>query len=63
MDFYYKLKEMSLEEIEKYLSYEIYNLESISKQNNSYGYIGYNLHFNPGKISLLDEDEKILLKK
>lgn len=58
MDFYYKLKEMSLEEIEKYLSYEIYNLESISKQNNSYGYIGYNLHFNPGKISLLDEDEK-----
>ena len=58
MDFYYKLKEMSLEEIEKYLSYEIYNLESISKQNNSYGYIGYNLHFNPGKISLLGEDEK-----
>lgn len=58
MDFYYKLKEMSLEEIEKYLSYEIYSLESISKQNNSYGYIGYNLHFNPGKISLLDEDEK-----
>lgn len=63
MDFYYRLTEMSLEEIEKYLSYEICDLENISKQNNSYGYIGYNLHFNPGKINILDKDKQPFIEE
>lgn len=63
MDFYYKLKEMSDEEIEKYLSYEIYNLENISKENNCYGLIGYNIHFNPGEINILDKDKNPFIEE
>ena len=63
MNFYYMLKEMSDEEIEKYLSHEIYSLENISKENNHYGFIGYNLHFNPGIINILDRDEEPFIEE
>ena len=63
MNFYNNIKDMTDEEIEKYLSYEIYNLENISKENNIYGLIGYNLHFNPGKISILDKDKQAFIEE
>lgn len=63
MNFYEMLKNMTDEEIEKYLSYEICNLENISKTNNTYGLIGYNLHFNPGEINILDKDEEPFIEE
>lgn len=63
MNFYNNIKDMTDEEIEKYLSYEIYNLENISKKNNRYGFIGYNLHFNPGEINILDKDGEPFLEE
>lgn len=61
MNFYNNIKDMTDEEIEKYLSYEICGLENISKENNIYGLIGYNLHFNPGEISILDKDKQAFI--
>lgn len=63
MNFYNNIKDMTDEEIEKYLSYEICGLENISKENNIYGLIGYNLHFNPGKISILDKDKQAFIEE
>lgn len=63
MNFYNNIKDMTDEEIEKYLSYEICSLENISKENNIYGLIGYNLHFNPGKISILDKDKQAFIEE
>ena len=57
MNFYEELKDMTDEEIEKHLSYEIYNLENRSKQNNDGDVIGYNVPYNPTGIDLLRKEE------
>ena len=59
MYFYDMIKDMSDEEIEKHLSYEIRDLESISKlNNNGSDTIGYVLSYNPSMFNIpLNETE------
>lgn len=56
MNIYNMIRDMDDEEIEKYLSYEIYSLENRSKQNNKGDIIGYNLPCLPTKCDLLKRD-------
>ena len=59
MNFYEELKNMTDEEIEKHLSYEIYGLENRSKMNNTDNNIlGYDLSYNPTDYGLLEKEEK-----
>ena len=59
MDFYEDLKTMTDEDIEKYLSYAISNLEKISKlNNNDNDVIGYDVSYNPTDYNLLDTQPK-----
>ena len=59
MNFYEELKNMTDEEIEKHLSYEIYSLENRSKLNNpDNDLLGYDVPYNPIDYGLLDKEEK-----
>jgi len=59
MDFYEDLKTMTDEDIEKYLSYAISNLEKISKLNNNDNeVIGYDVSYNPTDYNILNTQPK-----
>lgn len=58
MYFYDMIKDMSDEEIEKHLSYEIRELEVLSKINNKGDIIGYKLSYNPSEIDFMAKNKE-----
>ena len=63
MNIYDMLKSMSDEEIEKYVSYEILNLERKSRNNNSCNTIGYKLDYNFSKVNILHKDGRVPIEE
>ena len=61
MYFYDMIKDMSDEEIEKHVSYEIHDLETISKLNNIGDIIGFKLDYNPSNCDLTSKEDSCIV--